>query len=146
MGQNYPPNCPPTSVLLVLKMKFFAKNICFVLMEIAKAASFGTRRSVVRIHSPRPFIPLGIIELRRLKASAFNRRFAFALDSVPTASILRHKTTRTPPHLPQRHDHPKEDPGALPASSRTGLRAPPEPTIELVAQIGHPAADDYFDE
>ena len=43
---NYPPSCPPTSVLLVLKMKFFTKIFRFILREVAKAARFGTRRSI----------------------------------------------------------------------------------------------------
>ena len=51
--QNNPPNCPPTSVLLVLKLKFY-KIICFVLMEIAETPSFGTRKSQVQILPPRP--------------------------------------------------------------------------------------------
>ena len=41
-----PPNRPPTSVLLVLKMKFF-EHIRFILKQIAKAASFGIRRLMV---------------------------------------------------------------------------------------------------
>jgi hypothetical protein len=40
-------------VLLALKMKF-CENICFILREIAKAASFGTRKSQVQILPPRP--------------------------------------------------------------------------------------------
>jgi hypothetical protein len=43
---NYLPNCPPTSVLLVLKMKFLVKNICFVLKEIAGVVWFGSRSSL----------------------------------------------------------------------------------------------------
>jgi hypothetical protein len=42
------PNYPPTNVLLVFKMKFFTK-ICLVLKEIAKAASFGTKRSIAHV-------------------------------------------------------------------------------------------------
>jgi hypothetical protein len=51
--QNDPPNCPHTSVFLVIKLKFYT-NICSVFKEIAEAASFGTRKSQVQILPPRP--------------------------------------------------------------------------------------------
>lgn len=41
--QNNPPNCPPTSVLLVLKLKFYTKRFA---LYSGKAASFGNRRSI----------------------------------------------------------------------------------------------------
>ena len=46
---NYQPNRPPTSVLLVLKIKFLANilaNVRCVIKGIAEVASFGTRRPV----------------------------------------------------------------------------------------------------
>src|SRR5579864_8194294 len=59
-------NCPPTSVLLELRIEVLHENIRSVFKEIAGTPTSGTRRSVVRIHSPRPIIPF--IELRRLMA------------------------------------------------------------------------------
>jgi hypothetical protein len=44
VSANHPPNCPPTNVLLVLKMKFLAKIYALLIKEMARAAWFGNRR------------------------------------------------------------------------------------------------------
>ena len=46
--ENNPPNCPPTSVLLVLKMKILA-NIFACTHGDSKGPSFGTRRSMANL-------------------------------------------------------------------------------------------------
>ncbi len=58
--QTAPPNCPPTGVFRVHRVPFH-ENICPVIKELAKGAWFGTRRSVVRIHSPRPILSITYI-------------------------------------------------------------------------------------
>ena len=51
---------------------------------------------MVQIQAPRPLIPPGIIELRRLRLRAFSRRFALVPDSVPSLSISRASAASVP--------------------------------------------------
>ena len=89
---------------MVLKMKFSCKSIVLALKKIAKAASFGTRRSICG-EATSPILRRPERSRLREYAQAVDRqeesRLLIAIQPQPTASRRRSPQSMTKLHRPE---------------------------------------------